>query len=331
VKRDGRVRYGLAAVLAAAGLGCVRTPTSDSISGPLTVFNAGSLAAPFRELLQVFAQVHPGIQPRQESSGSLEAARKLTELGRVPDVLGVADSVVIPALLVPRHATWYATFASNAMVLLYTPRSAGADEINGDNWWRILLRPGVRTGRSDPALDPNGYRTLMVYQLAERYYGEPGLAARLLRASPPRWMRAKEADLVALVQSGDLDYAWSYRSIAATVGLPAVSLPPAIDLSDPAHTESYRTAAVRLPGATQAAGDSVTLRGDAIVYAVTIPTGASNPVAAAAFVRFLFSPDGQAILERHGFLRIHQPTIGGPGQPPPGTVPDSTFLSASRP
>jgi molybdate/tungstate transport system substrate-binding protein len=47
------------------------------------------------------------------------------------------------------------------MVLAYTERSAGAGEVNGANWWQVLLRPDVRVGRSDPALDPSGYRALM--------------------------------------------------------------------------------------------------------------------------------------------------------------------------
>ncbi|HEX9892648.1 MAG TPA: extracellular solute-binding protein [Gemmatimonadales bacterium] len=285
-------------------------------SGPLVVFNAGSLAAPFRDLLQEFRRRNPAVQPRQESSGSLEAARKLTELGRIPDVIGVADSVVIPSMLFPSHATWYATFARNAMTLVYSARSDGAGEITGVNWWRILLRPGIRTGRSDPALDPNGYRTLLVTQLAERHYQQPGLAGRLLAAMPPRYMRPKEADLVALVQAGELDYAWSYRSIAATVGLRSLTLPPQVDLSDPALGNWYAQASVRLPGSTRAAGDSVTVLGAPIVYALTIPTRAANRPAAEAFARFVFSPEGQAVLGRHGFLLMEHPVVGGPGRPP---------------
>ena len=100
--------------------GCrVRRSTAQAPSGPLVVFNAGSLAQPFRELLRAFRAKHPDVVPAQENSGSLEAARKLTELGKIPDVLGVADYGVIPTLLVPAHATWYATFARNAMVLAY--------------------------------------------------------------------------------------------------------------------------------------------------------------------------------------------------------------------
>jgi molybdate/tungstate transport system substrate-binding protein len=294
---------------------------AQAISGPLVVFNAGSLALPMRDLLRAFQEQHPGIRPAQESSGSLEAARKLTELDKIPDVLAVADFHVIPALLIPAAATWYVSFARNAMVLIHTPRSRGASEITPDNWPEILLRPGVRTGRSEPSLDPNGYRTLMVLQLAERARQEPGLAGRLLAAMPERWVRPKEADLVALVQAGELDYAWSYTNIAQATRLPFVRLGPLVDLSDPARADWYRQASVRLPGATRSPADSITIMGEPIVYALTIPTRAPNPRTAAAFVRFILSHAGQDILRRSGFTVVFPPALGGPGRPPDGVFP----------
>lgn len=293
----------------------------QAVSGPLIVFNAGSLALPMRDLLRAFQEEHPGIRPAQESSGSLEAARKLTELGKIPDVLAVADFHVIPAVLIPREATWYVSFARNAMVLIHTARSRGAAEISADNWPEILLRAGVRTGRSEPSLDPNGYRTLMVLQLVEARWQRAGLAARLLAAMPERWVRPKEADLVALVQAGELDYAWSYANIAQATRLPFVRLGPELDLSDPGRADWYRQASVRLPGATRAPADSITILGEPILYALTIPTRAPNPRTAAAFVRFIMSASGQDILKRAGFSLVAPPVLGGPGRPPDGVFP----------
>jgi molybdate/tungstate transport system substrate-binding protein len=313
------VRSLISAVLLCCAAGA-RTPApAQSLpAGPLVVFNAGSLAKPFHELLLAFTARNPGITPAQENSGSLEAARKLTELGKIPDLIGVADYGVIPKLLLPEHATWFAAFARNSMVLVYTDQSIGAGQINGQNWWRVLLRPGVRTGRSDPALDPNGYRTLMALQLAAKFYQEPGLAARLERAMPPKYMRPKEADLTALVQAGELDYSWSYLSIAKSAGLRYVRLPREVDLSDPKLAEWYAQARVWTPGPRRAAGDSVEFRGEPIVYALTVPTAAPHPQAAKAFARFIFSPEGQAILKGNGFMLLEKPLIGGPGRPPQG-------------
>lgn len=299
-------------------LGAQPAPAQEPVTGPLVVFNAGSLAKPFSDLLRAFKARNPGVRPAQENSGSLEAARKLTDLGKIPDVIGVADYGVIPQLLIPAHAGWYATFARNAMVLIHTEQSAGAGEINGQNWWKVLLRPGMRGGRSDPALDPNGYRALMVFQLAEKFYQEPGLADKLLRAFPPKYVRPKEADLTALVQAGELDYSWSYASIAKTARLPYVDLPDEVDLSNPALAERYAQAKVRLAGKSRAGADSLEFRGEPIVYALTIPKGAAHPETAKAFVRFVFSPEGQAILRENGFTLLEKPMVAGPEPPPPG-------------
>jgi len=290
----------------------------EVIEGPLLVFNAGSLARPFSDLLKAFKDAHPDVVPAQENSGSLEAARKLTDLGKIPDVIGVADYGVIAKLLIPRHATWYATFARNAMVLIYSDHSIGAKEINPQNWWQVLLRPGIRAGHSDPALDPNGYRALMVFQLAERFYRQPGLAGKLERAFPPRYMRPKEADLTALIQAGELDYSWSYASLARTAGLRYVDLPDEIDLSNPKLAEQYARASVRVPSERRSGRDSVEFRGEPIVYALTIPTEAPHPRTAEAFVRFIFSPEGKAIIKQNGFTLLEQPLLAGPGKPPAG-------------
>jgi molybdate/tungstate transport system substrate-binding protein len=291
------------ALLGAACLLVLSCGGGDS-SRRLVVFNAGSLGRPLREALDSFAATHPELNVAQENAGSLESARKLTELGKIPDVIALADEAVFPALLVTAHTDWYAAFARNEMVLAYTDRSAGAAEISPDNWAEVLLRPGIRTGRSDPALDPNGYRTLMVLQLEERRSGRTGIAARLLAAMPARYLRPKEADLVALLQAGELDYAWSYRSVAQAAGLRAVDLPAAVDLGDPALDTAYARVSVRVP---QSSGDSVTIVGAPILYALSIPRMAANQADAEAFVRWLFGPAGREVLARNGFTVLEEP------------------------
>jgi molybdate/tungstate transport system substrate-binding protein len=307
-----RLRLLLPAALLLAGACGRGTPV------PLVVFNAGSLAQPMRDLLAGFGETRPGLVPAQEISGSLEAARKLTELGKIPDVIAVADYQVIDRLLRPQYATWQVAFARNAMVLAYTDRSAGAEEIGADNWHEVLQRPGMRVGRSDPALDPAGYRALMAVQLAEIHYSQPGLAARLAAAMPARFVRPKEADLTALLQAGELDYAWTYRSIATATGLRFVELPREIDLSDPTMAARYQAAAVTVPGPQRTGRDSLTLKGEPIVYALTIPTGAPNPATAAEFVRYLLGPPGRDVLQRNGLLPLDVPQASG--DVPPGLL-----------
>ena len=288
----------LAVVIAACSGGDRRETgaTTDQSNGGdrrIVVYNAGSLALPLRAALDSFA-ARERVTVEQENAGSLETARKLTELGKIPDILAVADYEVSPLLLIPSHATWYAKFARNRMVLAYEDRSRGASEIDTNNWWQIVTRPGVQVGRADPSLDPNGYRTLLVWQLAERFYKQPGLAGRLLASAPPRNVRPKEADLVGLLQAGEFDYIWSYESIAQGVGAKYVALPQEIDLSAPDDSAEYAVASVRVAGRTPR--DSITMRGQPIVYAFTIPTRAPHPQIAAKFAEYLESAEGKRVM-----------------------------------
>ena len=120
-------------------------------------------------------------------------------------------------LLEPKFTTWYARFARNRLVVAYSPRSRFADQLRTGTWWRVLTSPGVEVGRSDPDRDPSGYRALIAMQLAEWHYGEPGLAVRLERAAAGRNIRPKEADLVALLETGELDAHGPYEGVEATL------------------------------------------------------------------------------------------------------------------
>jgi molybdate/tungstate transport system substrate-binding protein len=263
--------------------------------GTLVVFNAGSLALPIRAAFDSFA-VGRAITLEQESAGSLETARKLTELGKTPDVIALADIEIFPRLLVPEHIAWYVPFARNRMVLAYRMKSRYSDEISEANWWRVLERPDINVGRSDPNQDPNGYRTLLVLRLLERKLQQPGLASRLLNQWGERYVRPKEADLVALLQAGELDYMWSYESMARAAGLRFVRLGSSVDLGNPEDSLFYETESVRVRGRGPA--DSITFVGAPILYALSIPRRAPHPELAAEFVRYLVAGRGAAVLRR---------------------------------
>jgi molybdate/tungstate transport system substrate-binding protein len=297
-----------------AGLLLVSTACGGSAGGDagdaIVVFNAGSLARPIRAALDTFA-AREGLRVEQESAGSLESARKLTELGNFPDLIALADAEVFPRYLMPTHVDGYVEFARNRMVLMYTERSRIAADVDSVPWYELLKRPGVETGRSDPELDPNGYRTLLVWQLAERHYMLPGLAAQLAAANPARNVRPKEADLVGLLQAGELDVIWSYESMARALELPYLQLPPEIDLSstDSAMVVGYGMARVRIRGASRA--DSVTFRGAPIVYAFAVPRNAPHPELGERFARFLISEEGRDLLQREGLDALDAPVARG--------------------
>ncbi len=264
----------------------------------LIIFHAGSLTVPIKKLTEAFAQQHPGVTFETEASGSRAAARKISELGREADVMLSADYTVIDTLLIPDFASWNVRFARNTMVIVYTDHSKYADEITPDNWYDVLTRDGVVYGHSDPNADPCGYRTLLVWQLAEKYYQVPGLSRQLSDHCPPENVRPKAVELLALLESGDMDYAFEYQSVAVQHGLKFIPLPDEINLSQVAQADFYKQAQVEINGSEP--GTTVTKHGAPIVYGVTIPKNAPHPALAESFVAFLLGPDGQAIMQAAG-------------------------------
>ena len=289
-------------------------------SESLIVFHAGSLTVPMLKLAAAFEADHPGVSVNAEASGSNVAARKISELHREADVMMSADYRVIDQLLIPDYATWNVQFARNTMVIAYTDRSKYADEISAENWFQVLLRSGVSFGHSDPNLDPCGYRTLMVWQLAEDYYKVPGLADQLSDACPLGNVRPKAVELLALLQSGDMDYAFEYRSVAVQHNLRFIELPDEINLSRTEDADLYARATVQIAGKTP--GDTMTVSGAPIVYGVTIPTDAPHLDLAIEFVLFLLGPEGQEIMDEAGQPPIVPAVIASGSEAIPSQLTD---------
>jgi molybdate/tungstate transport system substrate-binding protein len=276
----------------------------------VVVFAAASLSGTMKSALDTFAR-RTGAVVAEEHGASLELARRITELKRVPDVIALADQEVFPDLLMGRYTSWYARFARNRMVVAYTDQSRGASEMDVNGWWKVLLRPEVLVGRTDPELAPAGYRALLMYELAEPYYQQPGLAARLASRTPPSLMRGNAAELAALLETGELDYIIEYESLARSHGFRVVALPAAIDLGDARQAAAYARATVRV----KRGRDSVTLTGAPILYGVSIPRQALHRDAGARFLAFLLGAEGRALLRRGNVDALETPEAVGDSVP----------------
>ncbi|HVA12632.1 MAG TPA: extracellular solute-binding protein [Stellaceae bacterium] len=303
--------------LVIAALGCavliVSGPVMAAETQTLTIDAAGTLAGPFHEIDELFERTNPGVTVEPQFGGSVMMAKRITDLHQAADILAVADYSVIPKYLFaqqgkPAFAEWYVGFARNGITFVYTTHSKGAADITPQSWYEVLARPGVEIGRSNPNTDPSGYQTLQMLSLAESYYKKPGLAKRVLANAPTSNIRDTETDLISSLQLGQIDYLAIYRSDAAQHQLKSIDLPSAIDLSDPSLAQSYASAVAQTKN-----GD---LPGKPIVYAATIPAGASNPALAAKYLAFLLGHDGQAVFARDGFGAMNPPLAVGADHAP---------------
>lgn len=312
-------------IVTASFTGCISDRTEDLII--LKIFHAGSLSGPFDELETYFEDQHSNIDVQREVAGSADAIRKVTDIDKIADVVGSADYSLIQSMMIdndPQFAKYYIQFARNQLVIAYTKHSAYNAEINDTNWFEIFQKSDVTFGFSNPNADPCGYRALMLIQLAELYYNRTDLFEELVAShtaisvtekngnftirSPENLdpdskviIRPKETDLMAQLESGDLDYLLIYRSVAyqhRESGVEFIELPAQLDLSSTDYADTY--AKVKLVTYSDLPDKSRTITAKPIVYGITIPTNAAHPEEAIEFVKVLIGEKGREILTNLG-------------------------------
>ncbi len=295
------------------------TQTVEQQKVVLKVFHAGSLTEPMKAFKEAFEKKYPNVEVQTEAAGSAATIRKVTELGRVADVIASADYSLIPKMMYPEYANWTIMFAKNQIVIAYTDSSKYADEINSQNWYQILRRPDVKFGFSNPNDDPCGYRSQMVIQLAELYYNDSTIYDDLVAKhsnlkfveengtyvlrmpksedinpdTSKLMIRSMEMELIHGIESGEIDYFFIYRSVAQQHGFKYVELPPQIDLSSTKYADFYSKVKVVLSNGKEVVGKP-------IVYGITIPKNAEHRDYAEKFIQLIISEEGQKILDQLG-------------------------------
>jgi len=271
-----------------------------------------------------------GYKYQGEAKGSLLSANLIREKLRTPDVFISADPKVNQRLMGNENGDlvrWYATIFGNEMVLGYNPNSrfaAGLKQIgtNDPRLYQILQEKGFRLGRGDPELEPKGYRTLFLFDLAEKRYQQPGLAQQILNNPERPTLIFPEEQLVARLEAGQLDAGIFYRNEAAEHSLPFIGFPRELNLSDPDLDLQYGAATYVSPQGTKYAGS-------AIVYSITIPENARNREGAVALVSFILSDEGRKIVEKHA-LRLIQPSVSGEVNAVPPTLQAALKKASSQ-
>jgi len=341
----------LALTLLVTVLGCAPQGGETPATGTLKISHAGSLAVPFEDLKAGFEKEHPGVDIVFESGGSAEIISRAIaqeQAGEAPpNIIASADYKLIPDRLYgDSYADWYIAFARNMMVLCYRDGAPGSDAIAGGTraWYDVLRNEPVSYGHSDPDADPCGYRTLLVAQLAQKYYhdeaaefgltpdpsadglydalipgteherGRVGGTSEARPSGSEEVVSKKSVDLIVALETGDLDYAFEYRSVAVQHELNFIELDDQINLSKTNAELSgvedfYKEASIEI---IKEAGPPPTYSakyGGAIVYGITIPLHAENKELAAEFIEFLLSDLGKQVMEVENGQPFIEPAI----------------------
>ncbi|MHA1259801.1 MAG: substrate-binding domain-containing protein [Candidatus Heimdallarchaeaceae archaeon] len=98
----------------------------------LLIFHAGSLSNPIKLLVEAFEERNLNVKIQTEGAGSSASIRKITDQGRLADILFSADYSLIDTMMInsnPQWANWSIVFAKNSIVIAYTQESKYSAEI----------------------------------------------------------------------------------------------------------------------------------------------------------------------------------------------------------
>jgi len=300
MRTPGFLTIAVAVVLCSLAAACSRNLSDKEGRHPtqeLTVLCDWSVEKPVREVAAEFEKTHPNVKVKTEIAGNLGGARMIADGSKKADVFIASDCADIETMMMPKTATWYIKFARNYIEPAFTDKSRFAAEINSVNWYDYLVKPGVKIGCVDPNADPLGYRSLMVMQLVEAYYGRKGLAEELKKNCAPQAVGKDGTELAKKLAAGDLDYAWLYGSEVRQNGLRYIVLPPETDLSSGSYADDYKKVKVEVVGPTP--GTKRTVVGEPILYGVTVPVSAEHKEAAVTFLKTMLGPVGQQVFEKN--------------------------------
>jgi len=242
----------------------------------IRLYAAGSLRGAMTEMTQAFTASTGA--PMTSTYGASGLLRERIEQGEIVDVFASADMGNPQALAKAGRAKPPRVFARNTLCALLAPG------VNGDTNDLLdrLLDPTVKVGTSTPKSDPSGDYAWQLFEKAEkiRRGAFETLDAKALKltgganspAPPPD--RSIYAVLIA-ARKADIFLTYCTNALQAVREVPGARL-------------------VEVP-------DALTVGAD---YGLSI-IGNASP-AADRFAAYVMSPQGQAILSRHGFTAVHR-------------------------
>ena len=176
---------------------------------------------------------------RGASSGDLETDIASGEIA--PNVFeSVGGDNITP--LEPKFTKWYVQYAGTSMVVAYNPNSKYASQFKAiadgkkplKDLFTLLQTPGLKLGRTDPNIDPQGRDFIYMLELAQMDYHLPADTVTKILGGPEGSATSSEiyaeSSLDSTLQSGQLDAASAFITQAIELHLDYIPLPAAINL-----------------------------------------------------------------------------------------------------
>jgi molybdate/tungstate transport system substrate-binding protein len=308
------------AITCVLAAGCSKPAAEESKN--LVIFHHGSPTPAIEAAEKVFKAKYPGVNVLREKDDALPNMRKVTDLGKRADIVYTDDYSIIPPVMFPNYADAWIRYAHDEMTIAYAANSKYANEINGDNWYKVLQRPDVKWGIADPNAGPDGYFSLGQIVLSNIHYKDDSIFKNLIASNTaitasesegrytvnvPENLNPKSSRVIIrpdpetlypMILAGDIDYAFGYMGSVigeGPAGIKTVALPAQVNLSDLSLVSSlYNRVTINMFSDRPDRKITVTLGAKA--NGLTIPLNAPNRKAAADFLEIFLGPVGQDAL-----------------------------------
>jgi molybdate transport system substrate-binding protein len=254
-----------AAPAAATSAATSPAATLAKLGGSLTVFAAASLTDAFNEIGPAFQQ-QLGVKVTFNYGASSTLATQLAQ-GAPADLFASADQ---PNMEKAKQAGVIdgpdRLFAKNKLVVIVPKANPAKIQTLQD-----LAKPGINFVLTDPSVPIGSYARQALAKMAQDPAFGAGFDQKVLAN-----LKSQEANVravVSKVQLGEADAAITYAT--------DVTPDAAKDVQSIAIPDQFNVIAA---------------------YPIAVVKGAQNPAAAQAFIAYLRSPDGQAVLKKWGFI-----------------------------
>jgi molybdate transport system substrate-binding protein len=269
-RRTGPVRRFIASLLALGLLvavsGSATASEAPRIQGELTVFTAASLTDAFKEMAAQIEQANPGTKLTFNFAGSPTLRTQLAQGARA-DVFASADEPNMHAAEKDGTVSGEPQiFARNLLVVVVPAKNRA-----GIHTLQDLAKPKLKLVLTNKDVPVGNYARQALEKLSQDASYGPDFAKRVLANLVSEETNVKQ--VASKVQLGEADAGIVYSTDVTPAlrdAVRVIQIPPEFNV-----IANYPIAAVK---------------------------GANNEAGARAFVAYVLSPAGQAILARHGFL-----------------------------
>jgi molybdate/tungstate transport system substrate-binding protein len=304
-KKVARSLWIACAVAALLTVSLISRPASAA-SGAVNVFYAGSLVNLNESVVGPAFAAATGYTYQGKSAGSSAIANQIKGKIAAPDVVEFADPAVNTTLMGNangNYVSWYFTYARSSLVIGFDPKSTFAKAFVAVQkrklpFYKALQQKGLRIGRTDPQVDPKGYRAIWMARLTQRHYHLKNFERNLFGDIENPSQVFPEQVLVARMLTGQINAGIFYLSEVKDLRIPYITLPAQVNLGSTKDAKLYATQHYTNPTT------HVTVRGAPIEYTITVPTTAQNQAGADAFVQFVLSKRVRSLSASHGLLPI---------------------------